>query len=420
MSCTERRPNVVIYVVDALRADALGTYGNRVVATPALDQLAAEGVLFENAAAPSSWTRPSMTSLLTGLNPDRHGVLTRIHALAPELGLLSEAFREAGYATGAFVTNPNLGHFYGFARGWDDYVELYARDKVGRIEPSELVTRSDQLNVPVFEWLERTRQPFLLLVFSIDPHWPYTPSPQSEQLIRRRLRGSKLDVPGDVRGRLRRYYAEVAFNDQSFGRLLDQLRRHGLYQETIVLFTSDHGEEFLEHGHGGHGWTLYEPAIRVPLVLRAPGRVAKGTRVSTRVGLADIFPTLLDLAEIPAPPGLDGRSLLEQQPTVPPHSFAWLQLDEHSAASVVDFPWKLLIDPENRRGTLFNLEWDPGETSDLSARHAQRAALLRAALLRRVLAGRGQPLPVGIPGRLSKADREALEALGYLTSTAPN
>ena len=425
-----RPPNVLLYVVDTLRAAALAAYGNPVVDTPAADALAAEGALFERAYAPSSWTRASLATVLTGLHPRSHGVRGRSGLLAAALETLPERFADAGYATGGIIANPNVGSAFGFDQGWDAYVELYARRDVGRVTSRELAVRSDVVTDRAIAWLDAAPEPFFLFVLPIDPHWPYEPPAGFDRYggaydgpLRDDLKGAlamKL-TPAD-RARVRSLYdGEVAANDAAFGRLMRHLRDRGLDGRTLVVFTSDHGEEFWEHGRTFHGKALFEESIRVPLIVRDPGRIRAGLRVETPVGLVDLAPTLLSLAGLPVPDDLDGRPLPTGETREGRAVHAGLALDEHHGEALLAPPWKLLLDPTTGRRWLFHLERDPRESHDLSEEAPDRAdALFRRMTARIVKAEARRTHLVGdahaiVPDdAVPEATREALKALGYV------
>ncbi len=205
------RPNVLLFLVDTLRADALGPYGNSVVGTPAIDHFAGQGTLFEWAFAPTSWTRPSVTTILTGLHPAVHGVERRGSVLPPGVALLPEVLREHGYRTGFLATNPNVGSFFGYSRGFDDFIELYERREKGTVAKSEFIARADQVVDRAKEWMEESSEPFFLVVFVIDPHSPYDPLPDFNRYVdvarespQRRLESGPLLRRGGVRGSLLR------------------------------------------------------------------------------------------------------------------------------------------------------------------------------------------------------------------------
>ena len=338
-------PNVLFYVADTLRADSLSLYGGSVVATPGLDSLARDAVVFERAYATSSWTRASVASMLTGLHPDVHGTRTRNDVVSESVVLLSEIFSQQGYRTAAIVTNPNVGSIYGFSQGFDEFIELFGRreremvdqQKARRAKAADIeFVDSSEVTERAIAWIDADSSPFFLFVLSIDPHWPYEPPAEFDRygegysgrvdsdrdaILRRDL------SPAD-RERVRSlYYGEIAFNDHSLGGLLEHLRAVDLYDDTVVVFTSDHGEEFWEHGRVMHGRTLYEEAIRVPLLIRHPRGLGAAARVAEPVELTDIPATLLALAGLPAPYELDGRSLIGGPAFHPRTLYSTLDLD---------------------------------------------------------------------------------------------
>jgi hypothetical protein len=268
------RPNVIVYLVDTLRADAVGCYGQLRPTSPTLDGLAADSVVFTEATADSPWTRSSVASLFTGLSPLRHGVNGRVDALSEDAVTIAELLRDAGYETAGFVTNGNVAPVYGFAQGFDVFELL-----PGAIVPGpdgvvpEPLPGSDVLTDRALAWLERRAadKPFFLYLHAADPHSPYLPAPRFlEQVgadaaptdvgslgMMRLLHLHRLPVDEALVHALRtRYDAEVAQNDYELGRLVRELRRRRLLDDSIVVFTADHGEEFHEHGGWEHGRTV--------------------------------------------------------------------------------------------------------------------------------------------------------------------
>jgi arylsulfatase A-like enzyme len=407
------RPNVVLFVVDTLRADAIGAYGSRAAPTPNVNRLASEGVLFERAYSAAPWTRASMAALLSGIDPDALGAEGRDSSLPTEVPLLAELFREAGYRTAGFAANPNVGSFYGFSRGFETYGELYERRRRGLVGARELVATADEVVDRAIAWLAGAEEPFFLFVFPIDPHGPYRPPPSFDRYAGRASLGPELAA---LHGH---YLGEVAFTDHAFGRLLSFLDERELSGHTLVAFTSDHGEEFEEHGERGHGHSLYEEEIRVPLVMRLPGAIAAGSRVATPVPAVDVAPTLLSLAGVRVPDGLDGRARAGSAAAVPGPVYASLDLGGLSGKALVEPPWKLVLGARTGGRALFQLDDDPGESRDRADRDPERLARLAAELAARSSRNveRRRELGVGdaVPrSALPRDARDALEALGYL------
>lgn len=313
-------PNILLYVVDTLRPDSLGTYGNREVATPHIDSIAAQGVVFDNAQTNASWTRASMASLFTGLYPPRHNTRTRADHLQEGIPTVARIFAQAGYTTGFVVANPNVGNYFGFKQGFRDMIELYQRRGGGIVKATELLATADVAVDEAISWIDAAQTPFFLTVMPIDPHAPYDP-PEGYEVPRGEYRGlangslrslSRRKLSAADRDPIRSLYdAEIAYSDFEFGRLIQYLRDRRLLDDTIVIFTSDHGEEFWEYGRRGHGQALVDTLLQVPLVVRYPGdsRVVAGLRREFAVELVDILPSLLDLAGLAIPEGLDGRTI---------------------------------------------------------------------------------------------------------------
>ncbi len=418
-----RRPrtvNVVLYLVDALRADRLGAYGCRRPTSPALDAFAGRATLFAHAYAQSSWTRPAVATLLTGLRPEVHGVNTRRDRLGDEVPYLPEVLQAAGYETAAVVANPNVGAELGFGRGFGTF-QLLPWDR----------RRSEELNREAEAWLDRRDpgRPFLLYLHTVDPHLPYDPPAEERARFAPRAAGPdlgstamvgtlaarELEDEGRFAEPLRDLYdAEVAANDRSFGRLLAALEKRSLLADTMVVFVADHGEEFHEHGGWIHGRTLYEEVLHIPLVIELPGQ-RDPRRVAAAVGEMDLVPTILEVLGLPPLAGLDGRSLLGDLPEDRPIP-AFLDVDEWRAVGVVRGGLAALRHCRLGGCTeqeLYDLTADPGETQDLGGRWPVRAATLISEARAAVLARRGRYHAGGV--ELSPEMRRHLQALGYVS-----
>ncbi|GAK59479.1 hypothetical protein U27_06464 [Candidatus Vecturithrix granuli] len=314
------KPDILVYVVDTLRADHLSCYGYARKTSPHLDQFAQEHALFRNAYAPASWTRASGASLVTGLLPKHHKTMLRDERLPRDLVTLAEILQENGYYTAAFSTNPNISQVFGFKQGFQKFVRFSRKD-------GDMSSRSDNVNRKVFEFLEtflmkQERPPLFLLIWTIDPHAPYTPPQQVQTLfdieqynpvktegLSECMQQEEEGLTDSQREYIKtRYDQEIFFNDRSFGELVLKMKEFNIYDDAIILFTADHGEEFFEHGGIGHGHTLYNEQIKIPFVIKSPH--IPPAEYDQRVQLIDFYPTILEILGINAPYPLDGISLL--------------------------------------------------------------------------------------------------------------
>lgn len=395
------RPNLIIYLVDTLRADHLGCYGYARPTSPRIDRFAADAVLFENGRAQSSWTKPAVAAVLTGLYPVAHGAELRAERIHESVETLAERLQAAGYETALFTTNGNVSARFGFDQGWDSFRFMTRRE--GRKRKHYAAA---EMNREIFAWLaERERRhparPLFLFVHTLDPHDPYRPR---EEFRRRFAPGVDVDAAccrrsnelAELTGAaavkqaadaMALYDAEIAQNDAAFGDFLDELERRGLAAKSAVLLTADHGEEFLDHGGWKHGFTLYEEMLQIPFVLRLPAGRGAGRTIATAVDQVDIAPTLLALAGAGAGPDLPGRDLRalldeaaersagsagsERPPALPTRvSFAWLARPGARTVSEVAGAWKLVRQNgpgllQEPRRALFDLAADPREQRNL-------------------------------------------------------
>ncbi len=417
------RGNVLLYVVDSLRADRLGVYGHDRDVSPNLDRFAQRATVFETAISQSSWTRASMASVMTGLWPLAHDTNGRADVLAAEALTLAEMLNERGYETMAIAQNPNVFAQFGFDQGFEIFTELLNKDA------------SDAL-AEIRGWLDSRdpERPFFLWAHTIDPHTPYTApgdhlrrydepahgdldmdKPPSKSRVGR-MSAEELDRT--VSHVLARYDAEIYFSDLIFGELVELLEERQLLDETLLIFVSDHGEEFLDHGKWEHGRDLHFSSLEVPLVIRAPGQ-ERGTRVESTVQQIDLLPTIVDFTGLEPVDGLVGRSLMpylgtgiEEDLSSPIYSY--LHLDGRPFASVFDGDWKLIERyPEEGLvvSQLFDLREDPEE--------ALNRALDRPILTRYLSLQLEARLAMGkrLTTHEAEMDEEmvnALKALGYL------
>lgn len=364
-------PNLILISIDTLRADHLGCYGYERPTTPTLDRLCQDAVVYEQAIAPAPSTLHSHASMLTSLIPHHHGAgwggKTK---LADEALTLTEVLRDAGMATVAFTGGGQLDRIFGLDQGFDVYEQPGARRFYGVVERAA-------------QWLEtRPERPFFLFLHTYETHHPYEPQPRYLELLETDYTGDLPDVisvdflkalnrkevslkPGDLEHIVSAYDAEIRSMDDGLEYLLETLRANALYDNTMIVFTSDHGEEFGEHGRvGWHSHSLYDELLKIPLIVKFPGQAHAGVTVPSQVGTIDIAPTALAVLGLPAPEVFEGRDLSPRADGS--------QIEGRSVISRIDRPMDKNIDSIRQsewklyRGQLFDLEADPEELWDTS------------------------------------------------------
>lgn len=430
--CARRAPplNVVLIVIDTLRWDHVGAYGAAPHdTTPALDAFAAGAVRFERAYATAPWTRPSIGSMLTGLHPTSHGGTSVERPLPEQAETLAELLRARGYRTAGVISNWVISRKNGFAQGFDSYHEGAAVRP--HAETSRTVTR---IASELVAELAAQDRPFLLFAHYFDPHYRYLPhddvdfTPGEVGVVAEhpsifRIRELGPELTDDELANLRDLYAEeVRHADAEVGRLIAAIDAAGLAERTLIAVVSDHGEEIFERGYLGHAHSLHEELLRVPLVIRAPGLAPRV--VGRPVSLVALTPTLLDLARVDHDPAhFAARSLAPLMRGESEESSAiFAEVDylpdkrvERTAEqrAIIDARWKLVHDRQSGSDRLFDLERDPGERRDVSLRHPDVAAAMRAALEAHL--GAIQTGGLASPARaLSGEERDLLHELGYI------
>ncbi len=389
------RPSIVLISIDTLRSDRLPAYGYDGVDTPAIDTLAADGILFERAYSHVPLTMPAHASLFTGLLPPEHGVRDNLgYRLAPELPYLPKLLQQEGYTTGGAVSAFVLRGQDGFAKGFDfyeDQIEAPARAGLGGMQRPGPETLS-----LVLPWLQEVAErPFFLFFHLFEPHTPYAP-------------------PEPFRSRYADPYdGEIAAADAVVGALLAELRRLGLYEDSIILLLSDHGEGLGDHGEAEHGLLLYRESLQIPLLLKLPNQEMAGQRISVQAQLVDVFPTLAELAGLPRHEELPGTSLLdlaqEGAPNRPVYAetffprlhFGWSEL-----RAWIEEPFHYIDGPDPE---LYDVGSDPEQRRNILTQQRREAARLRQALARVDVA-------FAAPEEVDIATRDALASLGYVGS----
>jgi arylsulfatase A-like enzyme/predicted Zn-dependent protease len=391
---------VILISIDTLRADHLPAYGYRSVTTRAIDALAADGIVFENAYAHSPQTLPSHVSILSGRLPVEHGVRDNAgFTIKPSETLLPAVLRSAGFATGGFVSAYVLRGDTGIANGFDRF-DAKLPPASPEVATGDLQRGGEATLAAADQWLDGLDSARLFLFFHIyEPHSPYTPPDRFSAY-----------AP---------YDGEIAHADEIVGSLIASLKRRALYDDALVVLLSDHGEGLGDHGEQEHGLFLYRETIRVPLVIKLPRQKSAGRRVAAPVQHIDLVPTILDALKLPPVPALHGRPLepLFAGGTIPEqglyaealyarYHFGWSEL-----YSLTDARYAFIRAP---RDELYDLQQDPGERRNLaSERDGTRLAMRNA--LERLTAGK----TIDAPGEVSPEARERLRALGYV-GTAPS
>lgn len=323
-----RPPNIIVVLVDALRHDRLGVYGNTRNLTPTIDAMAREGTVFRRAYSQSSWTNASVASLMTSRYQSQHGVINFKSKLQPDEVAMAEILAAAGYATGGFSASRGISRDGGFAQGFAKWENLAMKEspiRTGDWVPA----RADEVAGRALDWLDTVpaSKPTLLYLHFMEPHIPFDPSPEAvAKLVKEEDRSLHQRVNGHVRfsrvfpisahmlGVIQDFYdAEVLSLDLSLEKLFAELSARGFLENSIVVITSDHGEEFREHDDIGHGMTLFEEVIRVPLIITRSEGGSKGrgpSEVNELVSAVDVAPTLLELAGVDVPIAFEGQSLV--------------------------------------------------------------------------------------------------------------
>jgi len=325
----ELTPNIVLISIDSLRADHLGCYGYSKTTSPNIDTLANEGIVFTNAISTTTWTLPSHISMLTSLYPEVHQVIHDGKKLSDTAVVCSEIMKEAGYLTAGFVSGPYLSSEFGYNQGfdlYDDYTINYSSN-----EESHKGITSTKIHQQVTKWLEKNyRNPFFLFIHYWDVHYDYAPPPPFDTMFDPNYKGTitgkdfarneriNPEMPKrDLEHIISVYDGEIAFTDSYIGKLMQYLKHLGIYENTMVILTSDHGDEFFEHGSKGHRRNLFDETLKVPLIIKFPSANSISDlfrhlrkRINQQVSIVDIVPTFLDYLGITPGITLDGQSLL--------------------------------------------------------------------------------------------------------------
>lgn len=420
-AAASERPHIVLIVLDAARADHFGVYGYDRDTTPAIDRLAAEALVFDNAVAECSYTLCSMPSLLTGLSFVQHGMVEKELILREEVTTVAETLREAGYLTVGFTGNPNNSSVTGTDQGFEEFHEIWKAHP--RFITRRVLRRLKALGV--------RQRPLFLMLHYVPPHEPYAPDPDfdvfgdpgyggpvtSDREFTRAVYAMDVTLDGDDLAEMVSLYdGNLRMGDASVGRVLAYLRKAGVYDDALVIVTSDHGEAFLEHGRVGHNSTVYGEMVRVPLIVKLPAawkERAEGVDLGRLVTLADVPATIFDLLGIEPSAEMRSTSLLARgapdrerliylrsaQIGTPVLGVRTPRFKALSQAGGPPEIYDVLRDPEERENLIVENPVLHAGLSRILAREIREPGELRAGVRE---------------GEIADKDKAMLRALGYL------
>ena|GEM_PF-3164789 len=443
------RPNCILISVDTLREDELALWGGKQSVAPTLDSLASAGTVYRNCYSTAPWTLASISSFMTGEYPSAIQVLTGEHYLSENATTLAERLRDQGYYTHAIVSNIWLREQFGVAQGFDKYDHRRPPDERSAVHTllpvrvyRRILPENHQLFIPESASDLRSRvttflrsnppQPFFLWIHFNDVHDPYAPPMKyiprggarssaytytSGRIVTLRM-GRRL-TPAD-RHRIRSLYrGEITYVDEQIRNILHVLRGEDLDTRTIVTATSDHGEEFWDHGSVGHGHTVYNELVGVPLIFSCPGKIPAGVVRDEPASLIDLVPTVVSLLDCRHSDRLPGIDLFENHlSSERPRFIEGLEFFREEKA-VVSGTWKLAYTPDIQRSRLFELSTDSGEIADVSQSNEDRTSEMITVLERHQTECRRTADSLNLSASrnnmaLTPRIREMLRAQGYL------
>jgi arylsulfatase A-like enzyme/Tfp pilus assembly protein PilF len=401
------RPNIVLVTIDTVRADHVGCYGGKAVSTPILDSLARDGIVFERAIAQVPLTYPSHTVIMTGLYPFQNGAqeFTSL-PLAPKYRTIAQALQEHGYSTGAVVSSFALDHSWGLARGFDFYDDAFSPENRQGQNPGSAERRAENSVTHALAWLQRTpKRPFFLWLHLYDPHSPYNPP-----------------EPFRTRFASHLYDGEIAYADQQLGRLIRWLKLARVYDSSLVIVMSDHGESLGDHGEKEHGFFIYNATVHVPLILKPPLRsdITPGRNPQT-VETTSIPSTMVRFAGFNDP--------IESHSAPLPlfdHSHSQTTAYSETFYPFASFGWSPLHSIESGRfhfidapsAELYDVIADPDEIHNLVATQSATVAVLKQQLQDILRTNSTEPAETKNSTFAPEA-QEKLRALGYVAYRSP-
>lgn len=400
------RPNVVLITIDTLRPDRLGCYGYKAIQTPNIDQLATEGIRFKTVVAQAPLTLPSHCTLLTGTYPAYHGVRDNVgYKLADSKSTLAEMLKAERYQTAAFIGAYVLNSKFGLSQGFDFYDDQMEGSSTSGpvVNLNRVERRAAEVVSRAMSWVDSHRQaPFFVWLHLYDPHDPYEPPP-----------------PFKTQYKSKPYDGEIAYADRELGKFLGLLKQRALYENTVVIVTSDHGESFGEHQEWTHGFFIYDSTVLVPLIIKPAQKEITPKVLVEQTSLVDVVPTILQMLELPRPAELQGRGMLglmlgKQRDwprqayceTFYPAQFGWSPLAAVRRAEV-----KFIRAPKPE---LYDLRGDPGEQSNRIQQQSALANELKASLAQMESTYSDRNAGQAASLSMSPRDLEKLRALGYV------
>ena len=427
--CQSHPPkNLLWIVVDALRYDYLSCYGQKGISTPAIDSLAEKGALFSRAYCSYPATLPSITSMFTSTYPIYNGIKTNSQVLPDSLLTMAEILRGHGYQTAAVVSNFVLRKITNIGKGFEFYDDQLPQKEINRNIQEKDANLTAQAAI---QWLVQNgkKKKFFLFVHFQDTHGPYYPHPELMNLLPKNRKGIQLEIGDkdqpdvipsyqalenrkDVDYYLANYAGEVIYTDRQIQRLLAALQEIGAEEETVVIFTADHGEALGEHHmYFKHGQFLHEPQIRVPLIIKIPG--ASPVKIPRTVKHIDLGPTVLDLFGLKKPKQFQGKSVL---PFIKSKSQGWedlafSQLAKDTNLALVNGPIKLV----HFRGhkMFYDLDRDPGERKNIYTK-GPKQAIGRLEQIMELYRNYAPKTPIVPKTLLDEKTKETLKTLGYI------
>ncbi len=442
LQTTKRRPNILLITLDTTRKDHLSCYGYPKKTTPALDQLAAESVKYEFAVSTSSWTLPAHASLFTGMLPVDHSAHYGVgenankavdklsfYTLHPAFPTLAQQLSKAGYRTHAIISAPILHSEFGFSKGFETY-----DDDLGK--PQKKDRTADTTSSLAITWLRQyfaapKTQPFFLFLNFFDPHTPYSaPPPWGKDGLAADVvnvvsghydevfRGNRQVTPEERELLIDQYDDEIRFMDWHLGQLFSEMKALGLYDDAMIVVTSDHGELFGEHNYLDHGHALYDELIRVPLIIKYPADMKKVGVISDGVSTRGIMPTLLSYLQLPIPPTADYGTLGGKRKDLVAESYRDIyyvqrygKRFDRDQKAIYDGKYKFIWSSDGK-SELYNIQEDPQENVNLCGRLPDVEKKLQSKL-EPLVAESNQLNSLSTP-QLDSELRRRLQALGYI------